>query len=790
MLIVALASCVIGAGGGTVHGVVRRGDDAAALDSVTVTAAGAPAPTAQTGPGGTYVVHGIAAGRCTLQFSRPGYLPFAVTLLSDGRSDARLDVALDAAPVRMSAVRVVGRRGDGRRGAGTADLSVGGVRLGGRALAAPLRLDEPDALRALAAAPTVQIAPESPGSLHVYGGGGDENLVLLDGIPLQHATHAGAIFSAVNPAALDAVTLAGGVPSAAYGGRLSSVIEMHTMHPARGAVTRGALTTAGASALVAVPLARGRGDVLLSLRRSSAALAGSARSSENGEGGAPAGWTDLLGVVAARVGRDSVTLLGLATGDALAFGAPGAASGPSVGTAGAEGGVLQGSTDPSGAGALAQQSDGPPGSRLLWSATTAGIGWWHPVSGATAVRVAAWQSRATAGLDWASRSRRTAVSSATTATGVRAQVTTRAGGRLFRVGGSVERVAAAYDLTAAAIGGAPSCTARCALTARGAVPLAALFAEQRWSPAPRWRVRVGARAVARLGGPTDPLLEPRVAVGYRARPDLRFSVGYARAHQYVQSLWNGESPVGAIVGIDLPAAAGTSGVRVAQSDGVTASATLTRAAMRVQVDAYARRLRGLALPPAASPDPFVTAPARVGSGAGWGAGASLERELGRVTLVATGAYSDIRRDRGTSSYQPSFAPALSGSAAIAVRLAGATTLRLAGFAEGGRRATPVAGPLAWGWRRGVLGRRDLGGVPERYAGTLGSERIPPYLRVDLGVRHELGWSPAPEVRVTLFASVNNLLGRRNSFGSVAGPGGVTPLPMLPRTLSAGVQWHQ
>lgn len=787
-MIVLIASCVIaaGGGGGTVRGVVRRSGDTAALDSVRVTAAGTAAPAAMTGPDGTYVVHGVGAGPCTLRFGRPGYLPLAVTVLSDGRGEARLDVALDPAPVRMSAVRVVGRRrGDAPSVAGPADLSVGAVRLGRRALTAPLRLGEPDALRALAAAPTVQIAPESPGSLHVYGGGGDENLVLLDGIPLPHATHAGAIFSAVNPAALDAVTLAGGVPSAAYGGRLSSVIEMHTIHPVRRPITRGALTTAGASALLAAPVAHGRADVLLSLRHSSTGFARSMQSGESGDGAAPAGWTDLLGVAAARIGRDSVTLLALGTSDALAFGAPGGASGM---TTAARAG-LQAVADVAGADVAAQQGNAAAGSHLRWSAATTGIDWWHPMSARTAVRVAAWRSGATTGLDWASRSRRTAVSSGTGHAGVRAQVTTRTGVRLFRVGGSVERVTAAYD-AASAIASTPSCAAGCALTAHGDVRLATLFAEQRWSPAPRWQLRVGARAVARLGGPGAPLVEPRVALGYRARPDLRISLGYARTHQYVQSLWNGESPVGAIVGLDLPAVAGSSGVRVAQSDGVTAAATLARAGTRVRVAAYARRLRGIVLPPTASPDPFVAGPARVGSGAAWGAGAALERELGRVTLVATGAYSDVRRGRAASGYRPSFAPTLSGSAAIGVRVSPATTLRLAAVAEGGRRATLVAGPLAWGWRRSILGQRDLGGVPDRYAGRLGGERLPPYLRVDLGVRHELGWSPAPGVRVALFASLDNVLGRRNSFGSLAGPAGVAPLPMLPRRLSAGLQWHQ
>jgi hypothetical protein len=45
--------------------------------------------------------------------------------------------------------------------------------------------------------------------------------------------------------------------------------------------------------------------------------------------------------------------------------------------------------------------------------------------------------------------------------------------------------------------------------------------------------------------------------------------------------------------------------------------------------------------------------------------------------------------------------------------------------------------------------------------------------------------------MTLFANVDNLLGRQNAVGltQIAGQLGRRTLPMLPRSLSVGIGWH-
>lgn len=64
--------------------------------------------------------------------------------------------------------------------------------------------------------------------MYVRGGNVDENLFLIDGNPVYQINHIGGIFSAFNPEAISGMDFfKSGFPSR-YGGRLSSVVDVHT----------------------------------------------------------------------------------------------------------------------------------------------------------------------------------------------------------------------------------------------------------------------------------------------------------------------------------------------------------------------------------------------------------------------------------------------------------------------------------------------------------------------------------------------------------------------------------
>ena len=58
------------------------------------------------------------------------------------------------------------------------------------------------------------------------GGGPDQNLILLDGVPVYNASHIGGLFSVFNADAIKSVRLTKGGFPARFGGRLSSVLQI------------------------------------------------------------------------------------------------------------------------------------------------------------------------------------------------------------------------------------------------------------------------------------------------------------------------------------------------------------------------------------------------------------------------------------------------------------------------------------------------------------------------------------------------------------------------------------
>lgn len=94
--------------------------------------------------------------------------------------------------------------------------------------AVPVLFGEADLVKALQLLPGVQSGSEGNSGFYVRGGGPDENLFLLDGVPLYNVSHMGGFFSAFNTDAVKNVTLYKGSFPANFSGRLSSVLDVTT----------------------------------------------------------------------------------------------------------------------------------------------------------------------------------------------------------------------------------------------------------------------------------------------------------------------------------------------------------------------------------------------------------------------------------------------------------------------------------------------------------------------------------------------------------------------------------
>ncbi len=92
----------------------------------------------------------------------------------------------------------------------------------------PMPGGEADVLRLAAFQPGVQTGVDGIGGLHVRGGNADQNLFLLDDVPVYSPGHALGLFSIYNPSTVSSAKLWKGDAPARYGGRISSVLDVRT----------------------------------------------------------------------------------------------------------------------------------------------------------------------------------------------------------------------------------------------------------------------------------------------------------------------------------------------------------------------------------------------------------------------------------------------------------------------------------------------------------------------------------------------------------------------------------
>ncbi len=90
----------------------------------------------------------------------------------------------------------------------------------------PALFGEVDVLKVIQLLPGVQMSSELSTSFVVRGGSIDQNLILLDGVPVYNASHLFGFFSVFNPDATKNIQLTKGGFPARFGGRLSSVLEI------------------------------------------------------------------------------------------------------------------------------------------------------------------------------------------------------------------------------------------------------------------------------------------------------------------------------------------------------------------------------------------------------------------------------------------------------------------------------------------------------------------------------------------------------------------------------------
>lgn len=132
----------------------------------------------------------------------------------------------------------------------------------------PNLFGEVDVIKAFQLTPGVQSGGEGKSELYVRGGSPDQNLVILDDVPLYYVSHFGGFFSIFNADAINDVKLIKGGFSARYGGRLSSVLDIRmkdgNMSKISGA---GSIGLVSAKLMIEGPIFKNKSSFMVSARK-------------------------------------------------------------------------------------------------------------------------------------------------------------------------------------------------------------------------------------------------------------------------------------------------------------------------------------------------------------------------------------------------------------------------------------------------------------------------------------------------------------------------------------------
>lgn len=208
----------------------------------------------------------LPEGKNYLQVSYPGFAAVA-TERFDLRANRTMDVSLEPDGELLDELEVYG---DKNNSIAMESASIGALNIGRGVIAStPVIFGESDVIKTLQLEPGVSAGVEGMAGMYVHGGNADENLYMLDNVPLYQVNHFAGLFSAFNTEAIRNVDFYKSSFPARYDGRLSSYMDVHTkdgsLDSHHGSVKLG--LTSGAFNIDG-PIVKGRTSYSFAIRRS------------------------------------------------------------------------------------------------------------------------------------------------------------------------------------------------------------------------------------------------------------------------------------------------------------------------------------------------------------------------------------------------------------------------------------------------------------------------------------------------------------------------------------------
>jgi hypothetical protein len=143
----------------------------------------------------------------------------AIRLIGPGR----VEIELFSGSTQLDEVTVTAKRAE--ENISRTQMSM--INLDARAIQElPGTFGERDIVRSVTLLPGIQSVGEFGTGFNVRGGGADQNLILLENVPLFNSSHMFGLISVVNPDMVNSLTLIKAGPPARYGERASSVMDI------------------------------------------------------------------------------------------------------------------------------------------------------------------------------------------------------------------------------------------------------------------------------------------------------------------------------------------------------------------------------------------------------------------------------------------------------------------------------------------------------------------------------------------------------------------------------------
>ncbi len=210
----------------------------------------------------------INPGNYSLQYSCIGYKSASRSGTADNAFT--IDISLETSENMLGEVVISDRRTN--ENVRTTEMSI--VKLDIKSIkSVPALLGEVDLVKVIQLLPGVQSTSEGSTGYSVRGGSADQNLIILDEATIHNASHLMGFFSVFNNDAVKNVTLYKGDIPAAYGGRLSSLLDVRMKDGnAKKIGFSGSIGTVSSKLTIEGPVIKDRTTFLVAGRRTYADL--------------------------------------------------------------------------------------------------------------------------------------------------------------------------------------------------------------------------------------------------------------------------------------------------------------------------------------------------------------------------------------------------------------------------------------------------------------------------------------------------------------------------------------